>query len=133
MSKYPQLTDMGVIHPEQIDRYSVNSIGYTDVLRIVYERPKGSILPETRTYQFPRVQETTENVAKGEDKTVMTTHPCLHKAVIELDELLATKKRVENVAASIVNELDVLQEEMSHRSQCIKNLLARLPAADTDG
>ena len=133
MSKSPQLTDMGVVHPEQIDRYSVNSIGYTDVLRIVYVRPKGSVLPETRTYQFPRVQEETENVAKGEDKTVMTTHPCLRKAVIELEELLATKERVENVAARIVKELDVLQEEMSHRSQCIKKLLEKLPVADTDG
>lgn len=133
MSKYPRLTDMGVLHPEQIDRYSVNSIDYVDVLRIVYVRPKGSVLPETRTYQFPRVQEESDAVAKGEEKTVMTTHPCLRKAITELDDLLATKQRVENVAASIIHELDVLEEEISHRSRGIKKLLAKLPVVDAGG
>ena len=132
MSKYPQLTEMGVVHPQQIDRYSVNSIGYTDVLRIVYVRPKGSILPLTRTYQFARVQDTTADAAKGEDNTVMNTHPCLRKAVSELDELLAAKERVEDVAASIIEELALLQEDVALRSECIKSLLANLPDADTD-
>ena len=123
---------MGVVHPQEIDRYSVNSIGYTDVLRIVYERPKGSILPLTRTYQFARVQGTSQDVAKGEDNTVMNTHPCLRKAIGELDELLATKERVEDLSASILEELALLQEDVALRSECIKSLLAKLPDADAD-
>ena len=130
MSKYPQLTDMGVVNPQQIDRFSVNSIGYSDVLRLVYERPQGSILPLTRTYQFPRVQDKTEDAAKGEDRTVMNTHPCLRKAIAELEDLLTTKERVEDVAASIIEELALLQDDVALRSECIKTLLSKMPAAD---
>ena len=130
MSKYPQLTEMGVVHPQQIDRYSVNSIGYTDVLRIVYERPKGSILPLTRTYQFPRVQDTTPDVAEGEDNTVMSTHPCLRKATEELEDLLAEKVQAEDLSANIIEELALLQEDVAFHSECIKQLLDKMQAAD---
>ena len=133
MSKYPQLTDMGVLHPEQIDLCWVNSIDYVDVLRIVYVRPKGSVLPETRTYQFPRVQEESDNVAKGEEKTVMTTHSCLRKAIPEWDDLLATKGRVENVAPSIIHKRDVRKKKSSHPTRGIKKLLQKLPVIGAGG
>ncbi len=51
MKSYPRLSEMGVRHPLQISSYSVNSIDYIDVLRITYDRPKGSKLPGARTYQ----------------------------------------------------------------------------------
>ena len=49
MKSYPRLSEMGVLHPLQISGYSVNSIDYIDVLRITYDRPKGSKLPGART------------------------------------------------------------------------------------
>ena len=39
---------MGVTNPEQIAKFSVNSVDYTDFLGIVYDRPKGSLLPGER-------------------------------------------------------------------------------------
>lgn len=125
MSKYPHLTGMGVNHPEHIDRYSVNSIGYVDVLRIVYERPQGSFLPHTRTYKFARVQQTVKD-GSGEGETVMSSHPEFRAAVAELDELLCKKERVQDAAADIVEELRLLEEDIALRSECIKSLLTKI-------
>ena len=113
---------MGVVHPQQIDKYAVNSIGYTDVLRIVYERPKGSLLPLTRTYKFLRVQQ-----GKGEG-AVMNSNPAFRAATAELDALLAAKSNIKDAAADIVEELNLLQEDIALRSESIKRLLSKIQA-----
>ena len=58
MRDYPQLTAMGIQNPTEIRSYMVNSIATTDVLRIIYKRKEGSLLPASRSYDFPRVQRT---------------------------------------------------------------------------
>ena len=115
---------MGVLHPEQIDRFSVNSIAYTDILKIVYERPKGSMLPVTRTYKFPRIQKP----AKADNDThqteaVMESHPDLRAALDELQDIIQTKGHKQDVTAAILEELRLLDEDIACRSDCIKSLL----------
>ena len=124
MKDYAHLSKMGVIHPQQIDSYSVNSIGYTDVLRIVYERPKGSLLPMTRTYKFPRVQQTAKS--GGKDETVMNSSPDFRAAIAELQDLLESKATTEDTSADILEELRLLEEDIALRSECIKRLLGRM-------
>ena len=90
MNDYPQLRDMGVLNPQEIDRFIVNSISPYDVLRIIYARRKGSFLPETRTYRFPRVQMPTSASTDGQQtESVMETNPVLRSVLDELSNLLA--------------------------------------------
>jgi len=110
---------MGVVNPQQIDNYSVNSIGYTDVLRIVYERPKGSLLPLSKTYKFPRVQQT----AKGRAEVAMNSDPAFRAAIGELQDVLESRGKDQDVTAAIVEELRLLEEDIALRSECIKRLL----------
>lgn len=124
MSDYPCLNEMGVLHPLQIERYMVNSISNHDVLRIIYGRKKGSLLPVSRTYKFPRVQKTVTD-SKGGTQTVMETDTALRTAVAELEQLLSSKADKQSRAESILEELRLLEEEVAFRSQCIKDLLAR--------
>ena len=35
---YPTLTEMGINNPGEIQRFSLNTINNTDILRIVYKR-----------------------------------------------------------------------------------------------
>jgi hypothetical protein len=124
---YPRLREMGVLHPEHIVHWSVNSIAYTDVLRIVYERPKGSILPQTRTYKFPRVQKTaTINPASSKTDTVMETAPALTEALAELTRLMETRERKGNVADAIAEELRLLEEDIQLRTAYIRELVGKL-------
>lgn len=125
MNKYPHLAEMGVENTQQIDNYSVNSIGYTDVLRIVYERPKGSLLPASKTFKFLRIQQTSENQGKGQPEVTMKSNPAFRAAVDELQDILETRQKDQDVAAAIVEELRLLEEDIALRSQYIKTLLGK--------
>lgn len=127
-SSYPTLSEMGVESPKRVDKYYVTSINLVDVLRVIYDRPKGSFLPSSRTYKFPRVQEA---AAAGEkEASVMRAHPKLRAALAELDELLAAKSSKESIAAEILSEIELLEEDIAIRSECLKALVSKIPAVD---
>ena len=124
MSRYPRLTEMGVHHPEQICRYSVSSIGYTDALRITYMRPKGSFLPVSRSYMFPRVQKSMPG--KSDTEAVMESNPGLREAVAELKSIIDAREHADGIAAAIIEEIDSLEHDIAMRSAYLKELAARL-------
>ena len=113
MSSYPRLAEMGVLHPEQITQYSVSSIDYTDYLRIVYGRPKGSLLPVSRTYHFPRVQKTATASDAGGSSVVMESCPEFLEVVEELSSLLDSRTAKLDTAATMLEELQRLEDDMS--------------------
>lgn len=127
MTDYPRLAEMGVLHPQHIVYFSINSLEYTDHLRIFYERPKGSLLPTSRTYKFPRVQKKLEpgSAVTGPD-VVMESNPALREAVAELESLLGVRESKEDLAATVLNELRQLEEDVAIRSDCIKNLVEKM-------
>jgi hypothetical protein len=121
---------MGVESPKQIDNYYLTSINRVDVLRIVYERPKDSFLPSSRTYRFPRViDNATANVVKDTQAPVLKTHPTLTDALDELRKLLEAKSSKETIAAQILDEIELLEEDIAMRSECLKVLVAKIPTA----
>ena len=118
---------MGVEHPEYISHYAVNSIGYVDVLRVVYERPAGSLRPQTRTYKFPRVQQPVEANSTAGTDAVMVSNPDFRRSIEELDKLLAKKGRIEDITENILEEIRLLEEDIALRSECIRMLLRKIP------
>ena len=131
MSPYPILLSMGVESPKQIDNYYLTSINRVDVLRIVYERPKDSLLPSSRTYKFPRVPDSAAaKVAKDSDAPVLKTHPTLADALDELQQILEAKTSKETIAAQILDEIALLEEDIAMRSECLKVLVGKIPAAE---
>jgi len=123
MESYPLLTEMGILHPLQIASYSVNSVEYTDVLRIVYERPKGSKLPGARTYRFPRVQK----ALKGDKASVvMESDPTLKAVLTELKDVCARRNENLDVAALMLEELRLLEEDIALRSEYLKTLVEKI-------
>jgi len=124
---YPTLAEMGVESPKQIDKYYISSINLVDVLRIVYHRPEGSLLPYSRTYNFPRVQ----GGAGGENEpAVLSTHPVLRAARDELQKILEAKSSKESITAEILGEIKLLEEDIAIRSECLKALVSKIPLVD---
>ncbi len=127
MKSYPRLTEMGVLHPEQISRYSLSSIDYVDYLRIVYKRPKGSLLPTTRTYRFPRVQKRSgDGNDEGQGNVVMESCPELRAALDELKSLVKANASQQDLVGAMLHELDCFEEELFSRSQKLKALVEQL-------
>ena len=128
---YPTLSEMGVESPKQIDKYYITSINLVDVLRLVYDRPKNSFLPSSRTYKFSRVQDST--AAEGEGKkeaAVVKTHPMLRAALKELQTILEAKSTKENIVAEILGEIELLEEDIAIRGECLKVLVGKIPAVE---
>ena len=126
---YPQLTEMGILHPLQIERYQVNSISNYDVLRVIYERGKDSFLPSTRTYKFPRVQTKAEiGKEKKSVQLVLETNPELKTALAELEQLFAKKENKECVTETVLAELQALEDEIAMRNEYIRELVRQLGA-----
>ena len=124
-NNYPTLSEMGVKSPHEVSKYYITSLNRVDVLRIVYDRPDGSFLTSSRSYKFPRVDK-----EGGTGGTATKTHPMLREAVRELDRLLETIASKESIAAEILSEIALLEEDIAMRSEHLKTLAAKITAAD---
>lgn len=128
MSQYSTLSSMGVQNPMQI-------IGYTltqprpdrDILRIRYERPKGSFLPVVRSYTFGRSQRTqVSNGALSQTELVYEVSPVLSKAILELDSIVQAKQDRSELKSQILSEIERLQEDFNAELNSLKQLVSRL-------
>ena len=128
MHEYKTLKEMKIKRPTQIDRYSVQTIEHsdvhTDVLRIVYKRKKGSLLPESQRFRFPRIKKT-EMQDSGTRKMDIRweVSPFLQKAVSELDQLLTTELSKKDNIKLILEEMRRLEEDAAHRIDYIRSLV----------
>jgi hypothetical protein len=124
MPEYKTLREMKVKRPDQIDRYSVQSVENTDVLRIVYKRKKGSFLPESKRFRFPRIKKTAmEDSGTRKIDIRWEVSPFLQKAVSELDHILESEISEKRRREIILDELRLLEEDAAHRIDYIRNLL----------
>lgn len=124
MTDYPRLTEMGVVNPQEIISFTVNSVDYNDFLRIVYDRPKGSFLPVTRSYRFPRVQKALGTAGDATaNKAVMESSPMMREALAELQALLSTKEQKQDIAADMLEELRQFEEEFAMHCERMKGLI----------
>ena len=125
MSDYPRLAEMGVASFDQIAAYTVNSLDLKDFLRIDFDRPEGSFLPCTRTYDFPRVQKKAPG-KDGGDAVVMETNPALREALAELKKIVGARESKKGSAACILEELQRLEDETSAHAARIRDLIEKL-------
>jgi hypothetical protein len=114
MSDYPKLTEMGVQHPEEIEKFAVYTVGNTDVLRIIYDRKKGSLLPVSRRYKFPQVK-----------KSVLVDSG-FREALHELEQLKLAREKGQDIAGLIREEIKHLEEDIALRAQYIRSLVDKL-------
>lgn len=127
MSNYPKLTEMGIRHPEEIEKFAVYTVGNTDILQVAYKRKKGSLLPIIRRYKFPQVKESVM-VDSGTRKTqtMFTSTPAFREALHELEKLKAVRQQSKDVKILLQEEIRLLQEDVALRTEYIKALLEEL-------
>jgi len=127
MSKYPKLSEMGIRHPEEIEKFSVYTVGRTDILQVAYKRKKGSLLPVIRRYKFPQVKESVM-VDSGTRKTetLFVSTPAFREALHELEQLKVVRQQGKDLKALLEEEVRLLQEDVALRTAYIKSLLEEL-------
>ncbi|MGQ7848173.1 DUF3461 family protein [Granulosicoccus sp. 3-233] len=110
--RYTALSEMGIVRFHEIANYSLRQDGADkDVLRVIYKRAKGSLLPHSRKYKFGRSLRTV--IADGGTSRMEHTYeisPFLLKAVSELDELVAFNQHEPTKTDNTDVKIDLLAE-----------------------
>lgn len=129
MSKYNALEAMGVKNPSEIARYEIYAVDvdHEDVLRIIYDRKKGSILPVSRKYRFPQIKKSTM-VDSGSRKTevIFESSAEFRNAVAELGQLIDLRGSSVELQKLVAEEIKYLEEDFAARIAHIKTLVDKL-------
>ncbi len=127
MSKHEALHSMGILRPEEISRYELYSVEEMDILRIIYNRKKGSFLPVTRKYRFPQVKRSVlVDGGTGKSQVMFESSAELRNAVAELDKLMASKKQIAGGKSALIDEVRLLEEDVAARIGHIKSLIDQM-------
>ncbi len=127
MGKFAALTEMGVQNPEQIARFTLYMVNNKDILRIIYDRKAGSILPVSKKYSFPRIKKSTI-VDSGTRATqvIYESSPAFRNALSELEEITKSRKLSGDIGKLVAEEVRLLQEEVAARTDYINSLLEKI-------
>ncbi len=102
---YPALKNLGINRPHEISGYTLSTEGDMDTLRIRYARHKGSLLPTSKRFKFPRRPMPCVHVAPGEPEMTEIS-PALEEALEELSSLLSEEKAEADKKAELLKEID---------------------------
>ena len=127
MKNYPHLTEMGILNPQEIEKFAVYSTPEVDVLRIIYQRKKGSLLPVSKNFKYPRVKKSVV-VDSGSRETTMIfeSTDAFRNALHDLEQLKVDKSKNEDLAKLILNEIRYLEEDIALRTEYIKTLVNKI-------
>lgn len=126
MSDNSALTRIGITNPSQISRYSLQEINNVDILRIVYKRTKGSLLPVSRKYKFERNEKLMLTDGGRKHTTMSEISPFLGEIIGELSSIVQTKHSRSERKEIITDEINRLEEEMNTRISYLKGLVREL-------
>ncbi len=111
---YPALQNLGVNRPHEISGYTLSTHNDVDTLRIKYNRQKGSLLPTTKRFQFPRRPMAGVQIVPGEP-TMTEISPALESALEELSRLLSENTSIQDKKAELLSEIDEFESYIKTR------------------
>ena len=127
MSNYPHLTEMGILNPQEIEKFAVYSTDSLDVLRIIYERKKGSLRPFSKNFKFARVKKSVlVDSGTRETAVIFESTEAFRSALHELETLKIDKSKGEDLSALILAEIQYLEEDIALRTEYIKTLVGKI-------
>ena len=127
MKNYPRLKEMGIQNPQQIEKFAVYTTDELDVLRVIYARKKGSLLPVSKNYKFARIKKSVL-VDSGTRQTeiIYESDPAFREALSELEHLKIEKSQTDDLATLIAEEVRLLEEDIALRMEYIKSLTKKI-------
>lgn len=118
---------MGINNPDEIERYSYQTINNIDILRIVYKRKKGSLLPSSKRFRFNRIEDVvlTEGNPRGTQINYKAS-PTVRNAVTELEQVVNSRKDKRTQLEIIEDEIRRLKEDNAARLAYIESIIKKL-------
>ena len=127
MSDFPQLDEMGIQNPQEIEKFAVYTVGNTDILRIIYDRKKGSLLPVSKRFKFPQVKKSVMvDSGTRQAQTMFESTPAFRQALHELEQLKLMREKGQDLKKLLSEEIKHLEEDIALRAQYIQSLIDKL-------
>ena len=128
MSNFPALTEMDVSRLDEITHYSLRQDGKNrDILRIFYNRQKGSFLPQRKTFRFGRAAKMiADNNSPNGSIEIYEISPFVLKATAELDQLVKQRHAEGNKVKLLLKRVDQLENEVHSATVEIRSILKSL-------
>ena len=125
---YPNLRDIGIRNPENIQRYSIRTEGDKDVLKVYFRKQSVMMIGKSSKFKFQRQMRT---VSGGQVHTQNFTelseiNPTLHKIIQELDSLSLQSSSEKDLKQQMLSDLKHLQMVVDNKIAEIERKIDKL-------
>ncbi|MFG1495650.1 DUF3461 family protein [Saccharospirillum sp. HFRX-1] len=124
---FEHLNSVGVTDTDKIEKYTLRTEGYDDILKIYYKREKGDLFARSEKFKYPRQQKRVK-IDSGTSSYLDTTEisPALRQLVDELDSI-ARRVHVEtDLKKKILDDLHHLEKVVQNKIEEIEADIKRL-------
>ena len=127
---YDHLKNLGIPHPEDIDRYTLRQEANNDILKIYFRKDKGEFFAKSVKFKYPRQRKTISDGQSGQGfKEVNEINTNLRYVIEELDQIcqqdqvevdlkhkiLDDLRHLEHVVANKIAEIEADLEKLTRR------------------
>ncbi|KLV11724.1 MULTISPECIES: DUF3461 family protein [Photobacterium] len=124
---YPNLSAIGIEHPETIERYSLRQEAANDILKIYFTKQKGELFAKSVKFKFPRQRKSVVvNSGNREYKEITEINRTLTFIIDELDRITNKKHTEIDIKKKILGDLRHLEQVVSHKIAEIEADLEKL-------
>ena len=121
---YDGLKSLGLTTVDHIEKYSLRTEGEYDVLKIYYERTKGTLIKKSEKFKFHRPRRTVKwDSSSNNYSEVSEVSPLLTKILAELDSITGQEKKEADLKQQVLEDLKHLERVVQNK---IKEIEAKL-------
>lgn len=124
---YPYLTNIGIEHPETIERYSLRQEATNDILKIYFAKQKGELFAKSVKFKYPRQRKSVVvNSGSREYKEITEINRNLTFVIDELNQITKRKHDDIDLKKKILGDLRHLEQVVTHKIAEIEADLEKL-------
>ncbi|NUY56789.1 MULTISPECIES: DUF3461 family protein [Salinivibrio] len=124
---YQQLKNIGVEHPEKIERYSLRQEASYDTLKIYFSKPKGDLFARSMKFKYPRQRKNVVvDSGTGRSKEVTEINRSLSLVIDELDQIVQHEHTEQDVKQKVLTDLRHLEKVVASKIAEIEAELEKL-------
>jgi hypothetical protein len=127
VAMYQQLKNIGVEHPEKIERYSLRQEASYDTLKIYFSKPKGDLFARSMKFKYPRQRKNVVvDSGTGRSKEVTEINRSLSLVIDELDQIVQHEHTEQDVKQKVLTDLRHLEKVVASKIAEIEAELEKL-------
>ncbi|SIO01042.1 DUF3461 family protein [Salinivibrio sp. ES.052] len=124
---YQQLKNIGVEHPEKIERYSLRQEASYDTLKIYFSKQKGDLFARSMKFKYPRQRKNVVvDSGTGRSREVTEINRSLSLVIDELDQIVQHEHTEQDVKQKVLTDLRHLEKVVTSKIAEIEAELDKL-------